>query len=217
MKNVDRPTIPRNLRVNGPTWTKESLDELVKRTVTTDDKLFTKYNKADVKKSLDTMYGGICCYCEGSIVEVSYPHIEHRKPKSKYPSDTYSWENLHLSCGKCNTKKSNKYDTAHPILDAVNDRPVSDHMIYRFSIKGPKWQAETPRGKTTIEHTKLNRDELVQARSRIFYSATQLFSEIKQNPTHPKVGVIKEELDEMANGEYGSLVSCLKDMMLNDV
>ena len=53
--------------------------------------------KAEVHRSLLREQGYICCYCE-SRVQVNDSHIEHFRPRSRYPGLALDYENLHCSC-----------------------------------------------------------------------------------------------------------------------
>jgi hypothetical protein len=44
-----------------------------------------------------------CMYCEDSAAD----EIEHVRPKSLYPDQTFVWENYLYACGRCNGPKSN--------------------------------------------------------------------------------------------------------------
>lgn len=69
-----------------------------------------KNKKEEVRAALREMYRGCCCYCEGRVESVSYLHIEHFKPKSKYKELCYDYANLHYCCEKCNITKGEKYN-----------------------------------------------------------------------------------------------------------
>lgn len=64
----------------------------------------TKLKKETVEK-LQEMYKGCCAYCEGEYVGTSYPQIDHFKPKHLYPNLTFDYDNMNLSCEKCNIRK----------------------------------------------------------------------------------------------------------------
>ena len=136
MKNVKRGQTPDSLRMHSGTWTRELLDIIKKNTTsgsTVSARLYNRYKQKDVLDTLESMYGdGVlcyCCYCESVITTVSYAHIEHRKPKAshRFPELTFDWDNLHLACQLCNNAKSDQWDDAAPILDAVADVPISQH------------------------------------------------------------------------------------------
>jgi len=63
------------------------------------DKKWQKLRKAVFRK-----YGKVCMKC-GSTGEI---HVDHIKPKSKYPDLAYEFSNMQLLCKDCNYEKSNK-------------------------------------------------------------------------------------------------------------
>jgi len=63
------------------------------------DKKWQKLRKAVFRK-----YGKVCMKC-GSTGEI---HVDHIKPKSKYPELAYEFSNMQLLCRDCNYEKSNK-------------------------------------------------------------------------------------------------------------
>jgi uncharacterized protein (TIGR02646 family) len=182
-----------------------------------DDRYYDKYNSADVKLALKKMYNSLCCYCESEIDIVSFPHIEHRKPKRSqrgvpripYPQETYNWDNLHLVCSRCNNAKGSKYNVRYPILDAALDWPIEQHFQYDEGYDGIIWFPLTLRAKTTEEHTDLNRDELTHARLKIFTKVIFILSKIKQDPRNPGNRVAMTELRKKIKGPYGSLIRFL--------
>lgn len=50
-----------------------------------------------VKENLIKEQGGICCYCERTLIENDY-HTEHLKPISKFPDLQIEYNNLLCSC-----------------------------------------------------------------------------------------------------------------------
>ena len=64
-----------------------------------------KYRHPQIRAALNTLFHGKCAYCESKIKHVSDPHIEHYRPKSKFPDLTFAWDNLLLACGQCNSAK----------------------------------------------------------------------------------------------------------------
>ena len=152
------------------------------------------------------MYNGLCCYCESAVGIVDHPNIEHRKPKRPFPNYTYRWNNLHLACQKCNTPKGIKFDTNQPILDAVEDVPIADYIGYDINQTGVWRKPITRRGKTTIDHTQLNRDPLRTARVKIFLQVMGIIDVANEDPNSPAIIMVISQLKEMTKGEYGSLV-----------
>lgn len=50
-----------------------------------------------IREHLHEMQGGSCVYCECHL-SVGNQHVEHFWARSRYPEQTFSWENLFLSC-----------------------------------------------------------------------------------------------------------------------
>ncbi|MDP8207950.1 MAG: retron system putative HNH endonuclease [Candidatus Electryonea clarkiae] len=70
--------------------------------------------KSNLAESLHIEQGKICCYCEQRI-SGNNSHIEHFKPKSTFPSDSFNYANLLASCEgnpknkSCGHKKHSEY------------------------------------------------------------------------------------------------------------
>ena len=166
MRKVNRGPKPSSLSKNGVKWTKDLLDqiELVGDYSKVDSSYKSKYNTASVKEELNKMYGDFCCYCESRITVSGYRRIEHLKPRVKFPEECYSWDNLHYACEVCNGHKGDDWDYAYPILDPCIDIPMN-HLEFRNHLLFAR--DSDPRGKVTIQHVGLNRDNLAEARLRI--------------------------------------------------
>lgn len=208
MINRARPPVPGSLSRNASRWKRELLAEVRKSKktgATVPRKFFDKYNQDDVKAALAKMYDNLCCYCDSRIGIVDFPHIEHRKPLSIFPRNTFEWSNLHLACTLCNLAKSNKWDKHHPILDAEIDKPITDHLDYELMFCMDK----TLRGKTTIDHADLNRDGLRNARVAIFWKAIRIIEKINRNPGHTRAIAARQELQELSDEQYGSFIDYL--------
>lgn len=87
------------------------------------DNAQSKYGHPEIKQALDTMFNGKCAYCESKITVVTYGAIEHFFPKSVYVDLTFDWNNLLLSCDRCND--ANHKGTKFP-LDAAGDPLLID-------------------------------------------------------------------------------------------
>lgn len=210
MRNVKRAKCPNSLLKNSTKWEQQLKAEISRckgLNIRVDEKFFNRYNKKDVKNCLSRMYKNYCCYCESRINVVDYPHIEHRIPKRKYPDKCFEWENLHLACTKCNGIKGEKYNEEYSILDATLDIPIDDHLTYAWSIDTIMRRPKTNRGETTINHTKLNRQDLVQARFTILVSIMDVIDQVNQNPGTPDSRFKKKELYKRTSGEYGTIIS----------
>ena len=172
MRKVTRPECPESLKAHADKWTKELLQEISK--VNNDyskvpDNFKNKYKQNDVKEALRNMYTNHCCYCESRTGISSYGHIEHLKPKGlkEFHHLSFDWHNLHWCCEICNTSyKKTNWDFENPILDPSKDE-IKDYL--KLNLNTGKYEAieNNPRASTTILHTGLNRDELVEARKQL--------------------------------------------------
>lgn len=223
MRTVSRGSVPENLRINAGKWTKELLNAIRQSKKTGDkvpDKYYNRYKKDDVKAALLRMYGDgdfcYCCYCESIVDDVSFEHIEHRMPKNqtkdKYPEKTFDWENLHLSCEKCNNHKSTDFDEQYPILDATKD-PIKENLGYRVSKSGKGVYRETitKRGITTVKHADLDRPSLRISRLKVFHATSEAIKEIKRLGDDPRTYTMIKMLRDKTKEEHGSLIEQLLD------
>lgn len=227
MRRVKRGPQPTSLKRHGNNWTRALQTEIVRCAPTqerVDDKFFNEYKRPDIREALRGMYRNLCCYCEGQINLVSYDHIEHRKPKRRFPDEAYSWSNLHLACEKCNKKKGAKWKESAPILDASID-PIEEHLTYEEGDTGlRRWPAnKSKRGDTTIRHTDLNRgdmDELPGARARVYMECLKTIRRIntaeRQDRGSPEARASLEELLAKAQGQFGSVIVWALDQFLAD-
>lgn len=214
MIGVTRAKKPRSLSANAKKWTKELLYAIKEEGLggaPVRPVLWKRYDKPDVRKALKEMYGSRCCYCEQRVSQVAAQQIEHRKPKAKdqYPEHTYDWDNLHLACPKCNGAKSNRWDDEHPILDAVDDAPIEDHLTYRWRDIYLRRSANTGQGTTTIDHADLNRVELEHQRTVAAHHVLQTIATIKKARDEGRpVGdeMLAELRVSAARGEYQSMI-----------
>jgi len=225
MRNVKRRKKPMSLQRNGSRWKRELLAELSaacceKRKPK--QSFYDRYQQDDIRKAIHKMYNGLCCYCETRVKPSGYEHIEHRKPKKKFPESTFDWENLHLACPRCNVKKSDKWDASHEILDAVIDVPITQHLTYEESADGIYRKELTLRGNTTIKHTDLNCDDLLQARAKIYLEVMKTIRTIRK-AAGSSTGLLPEHknpirmLRKKSEDQYGSMIKFLLEEFLADV
>ena len=211
MRNVTRSAVPASLAANATKWRDALLQWIHENpTATVPDGLVGRYAQDDVRDALRMIYSDQCCYCEGRIKDVSHDHIEHRQPKSKFRDKTFDWDNLHLACPKCNIKKGSKWCETAPILDAVVDRPIDDHLTYKTGSVGVMRWPKSQRGATTEKHADLNRDGwngLPGTRGKIYLEALNTIKDLQENLDAPAAGVVRNELKEKSKGQYGSVIA----------
>lgn len=208
MRPVVRPNEePPSLAKNARRWTRELLRAIEEDSNSKNTKnLYRRYNKSDVKESLYDMYSGYCCYCEADYRHVSFPRIEHRKPKRQFPESTFEWENLHFCCEICNNAKGDEWNEGAPILDAASD-PIEKHLTYK-DIEGlgcPYRVPLTDRGETTITHADLNRDDLLNGRDKLARRIQNILLEAYLAGDSFSLKQAVDMLTRLSDGEFGSL------------
>lgn len=100
-----------------------------------------QYGRA--REDLLTICGGFCAYCEGKCQDGGDLDVEHRLPKSWFPTETLRWDNLLLACKRCNSRcKGDKPSRHHGILLVKKGNP-SRYESYRIENKAPL-EADVP-------------------------------------------------------------------------
>jgi len=145
-----------------------------------------RYKVGSVQKKLNEIYHLKCAFCEQKLLD-SPKHIEHYRPKDTYYWLAYSWDNLLLACGSCNSSKGDRFktinsrvvynneqfDDIHGFGNSYDDiekplivNPEKDDVLkhIKYDNEGIVF-SENVRVKHTIDKAcKLNRDELVGKR-----------------------------------------------------
>ena len=153
-----------------------------------DDK-FKLWKEDTVKKFLHESQHRKCCYCERIRDQKGDCDVEHFRPKSKYWWLVYDWNNLLISCKKCNQRKGVKFPLQNNSKKAVNEKtnikeesPIlinpltenpEDFIIYHIPENDEplmmKAIGKCKRGDKTInELTGINDLELLQERAKCF-------------------------------------------------
>ncbi len=129
--------------------------------------------KEKIREVLGKDTNGCCAYCNAGNILATCPEIEHFYPKSHFPSKACKWENLFLSCSKCNWHKSAKYNGTdeHGKVGKLEHKPLKpDDSAYKFEdnftidIFTGKIEPKNDRAKTTIDFFDLNGEERNSAR-----------------------------------------------------
>ncbi|MDR0909365.1 MAG: HNH endonuclease [Spirochaetaceae bacterium] len=119
------------------------------------------YKHPQNKDALRKSTSGKCMYCESKIDHNSFAHVEHIKPKAKYPELEFVWDNLGYSCERCNNYKGDIYDEALPFINPYDEEPEG-HIIFIGALAFCKQGSE--RGEFTIKALQLNRADLIEDR-----------------------------------------------------
>lgn len=148
------------------------------------------YGSSHVREALMRVQHGKCCYCESKAFATSASRIDHFRPhgavrqgkgsRKLYPGYywlAYRWDNLVISCEKCNRMKSDCFpleecgqrvrnhlgslDSESPLLlNPYTERNLSEHVAF----EGSDCRPGTDRGRVTVTVLGLNRPELQEQR-----------------------------------------------------
>lgn len=150
------------------------------------DAIAGRYRHTDIKNQLVIETRGKCAYCESKLLHIAFGDIEHILPKATNTNLVFDWDNLTLSCPRCNNNKGD-YDAAtHPLVNPYRENP-SDHLrgfgAFVWALAG------NTRADTTVKTLKLNRDELVDMRKDRIESLMPLIElwTMEQNPVRKEV------------------------------
>lgn len=131
--------------------------------------------RAEIRDDAQALYEafhGKCAFCEAKMAHVSHPHVEHYRPKSRFPDLMFDWQNWLLSCGRCNDAKWAHFpdcDNQPCLLDPANEDPAMHLDFSRTMVLG-----KTLRGEETIRLVGLNRSPLEDKRAEWLMRIDQL-------------------------------------------
>jgi uncharacterized protein (TIGR02646 family) len=106
---------------------------------------YKRYKEPDVKRALETLFGGKCAYCESRYAGTQPLDVEHWRPKSEvherdanggevvlpgYHWLASDWENLFPSCIDCNRQRSQH--------DALTGLDETLGKANQFPVDGPR-------------------------------------------------------------------------------
>lgn len=186
------------------------------------------YGGKSVKEALCLYQNNKCCFCESSL-HAQHGDVEHFRPKAGWVqenkdqlSDTgyywlaYDWENLFLSCQKCNqTFKKNFFPLENPeeraldhtyditkerhlIINPATDNP-RDHLLFKKEIVTFK----TSKGDETIKRTAIDLGIYEEDRRTILKYVESLVLLLKllevNQITSPDIQAVIASIKELVN------------------
>lgn len=109
MRKIDRPQQPECLESHATKWTETFVTARQQ-----DPKYKFRWPQQDcyqaVRKQLSEMTQGHCAFCDGRIGTESRETVEHFRPKSRFPSLAYQWDNLFPCCDMCQSQKREQFE-----------------------------------------------------------------------------------------------------------
>lgn len=158
MISLDKMAIPDILKYKADIW-KDRIIKDIQLGKKSSTYLKRRYTHPEIKSSLLAETSEKCAYCESKLTHIAFGHIEHIKPKSKFPELTFQWENLTLACELCNGNKSDFHEEEYTILNPYVD-DISKNLIYLGALA----YGLSEKGKLTVTKLSLNRVSLIERR-----------------------------------------------------
>lgn len=201
MRRLTKGTEPEVLVTNGAQWNKEY--EEAHRAGTLGPR-HEHWRHGDIRGALSAETLRKCAYCEGFVGDVSYPHVEHIKPKSHFPGLSHVWTNLTWACEPCNKKKGDYYDQSEPVLDPYEDE-ATEHLDFFGGIVTVK--SNSTRGEITRTLLQLNRIDLAYSRLSRLMSIEDLYDKWKAADDPLRDVLAKAIRTNVLEGEFTATVT----------
>lgn len=94
----------------------------------------THQDRAEIWVELRKIQGELCAYCEGSLS--GGRHIDHFRPRSASPKQTFNWSNLYGSCelsDSCGRYKDTRTFNPDELIEPGRDNP-DEYLV--FAVDG---------------------------------------------------------------------------------
>jgi uncharacterized protein (TIGR02646 family) len=189
-----------------------------------DSEIYKKYKDF----FLDIAFHGKCGYCECSVKDFQHGDVEHFRPKAMTANEkdeiifdhpgyhwlAYDWQNLLISCQKCNQlSKQGKYGKGNrfPVLgnhactpeEIAHEKPLLINPTSKLSEDFPSkhlainpdgsLRGLTDRGKMCIQVFGLNRRDQLKTQRRVYYrDALRLQAQLKSESQDERDEAIRE-------------------------
>ena len=164
------------------------------------------YRDVPVKAALVEESCGKCGYCESKILDAQFGDVEHIRPKAQQPALRLDYENLVLSCTRCNTSKTVRYDAGEHHIDPYRDDPCT------YLLFGGPLIMHSPGGNRLGQVTEhvfdLNRTDLFESRRERLKAIEALAAVYADSKAGLQKQLARSALDDQAGrcGEYSMTV-----------
>jgi uncharacterized protein (TIGR02646 family) len=214
MIKLNKQPEPDVLVQNKNKWTSE-LISYINANKDIPESIKNKYNHPDIKSVLRTeTNGGKCMYCESPIAVVAPEHIEHYRPKKIYPQLTFDWNNLGLSCPKCNMNKRDIFDEEFPYINPYKDLP-NNHFVFLGTMI--VHNTSNKRAELTELQLELNRPELMEARKERIDMIRLLLDKYEEEKNPILKDILKKNIEKETseNTPYSMCVKTAVEILLS--
>ncbi|EJF51926.1 TIGR02646 family protein [Saprospira grandis DSM 2844] len=158
----------------------------------------------------------LCCYCE-KRVSLDNSHLEHIYPKSKYPSQTFDYNNLIVSCegthcnldestskNICGHKKLNEFNPIN-FLDPTTTTDIGEYFIYNKEGEILASTKDSVKADYMINTLNLNYSGLIESRKNTVRALVNAFRRLSLNQ-----GQQEQKLKTILANESQDFISFLR-------
>ena len=163
MRHIDRLPIPQILAEKQDAWQEKFNEKRAKNPKARPES--NKYGHPQIRERLNRCSYGKCFYGE-TILNNDMQEIDHFKEVALAPELAYAWENLYLSCHKCNDKIAHDAIPVEKVLDPCKDSDEEIQESITFDDECIYALPGSEKGLDTIKKFRLNSDALDLKRSR---------------------------------------------------
>jgi uncharacterized protein (TIGR02646 family) len=193
VRSLSKLPEPQVLSKNKAAWTASYLEAL-----NSHKKPGSPWGHEDIRAALKLETQDRCAYCDAHVIHVAQPHVEHFRPRAKYPRLAVDWQNLTIACPRCNREKSDKFNEELPFIYPFDDKPQDHFIFYGNLIFAPV----SDRGAHTITELGLNNLDLVHARARRLETLALLVTSWIRTKGVLKDGILAEIHKNVIAGEF---------------
>lgn len=163
MRHIDRLPKPQILAEKQDAWQEKFNEKRAENPNTRPDS--KKYGHPKIREMLNSCSHGKCFYCE-TIIKDDMQEIDHFKEVALAPELAYTWENLYLSCHKCNDKIAHDAIPVEKVLDPCKDSDEEIKKNITFDDECICARPGSEKGLSTIKKFHLDSDILDLKRCR---------------------------------------------------
>lgn len=175
MRHIDRLPMPQILRTKQNEWQTLYDNKLINNPKARPDA--TKYGHREIRDQLNSCSFNKCFYCESTLKGVPR-EVDHHIEVAIDPSQAYKWNNLYLSCSKCNDKLDHNTIPVTTALDPCVDLNDEIKRHITFEKDCIYSQAGSEKGLNTIQKYRLDNELLDLKRSKWLNKLSTIAHEI---------------------------------------
>ena len=146
---------------------------------------------------LENEQQNVCCYCEKRITpDNDHSHLEHIRPRSKFPQFKNDYKNIVVSCQTAKRCGNAKGDQFNEYFIVPTEENPGEYLTYSPNGK-IRAIGDNSKGNETINILKLNAPSLVGARRALFF----------------KLHAMRDAIDDFEKyfNEYPTFIKYFKD------